>query len=125
MKPGLEAEKITMKLLKENGTDARWSTPEEDMFLKVDLWFPIDGGWIGVQLSTDMEDISGEKGHIVLNRGIVPMWVDWDRLQVAVEEDDGADLTKEFCRRVREVFNNFPNLKIFSEPEWDLRLQMK
>ena len=125
MKPGLEAEKITMKLLKENGTDARWSTPEEDMFLKVDIWFPIDGGWVGVQLSIDKNKIFKEKRTIILNRGIVPMWINWDKLQTAIEEKNENGIAKEFCTRVKKIFYTFPNLKKFLEPKWDLRLQMK
>jgi len=125
MQLGLEAERLIMYLLIKNGTDARWSTDEEDMFFKVDMWFPIDGGWIGIQLSIDKKEIFGEKGLIVLNRGIVPMWLNWDKLQTAVEEDDGDGLVKEFCTRVKKILNAFPNLKRFSEAKWDLTLQMK
>jgi len=121
---GLEAERLIMEILIKNGTNVRWSTPEEDMFLKVDIWFPIDGGWVGVQLSIDKDKIFKEKRTIILNRGIVPMWINWDKLQTAIEEKNENGIAKEFCTRVKKIFYAFPNLKRFSKPEWDLRLQI-
>jgi len=125
MQPGLEAEGLIMRLLIKHGVDVKWSTPEEDMFLKVDLWFPVENGWVGVQLSIDKEDTLKKKGPMVIRRGIVPMWIDWDKLQTAVEENDGSGLVKEFCTRIKKILNAFPNIKRFSGSEWDLRMQMK
>jgi len=125
MEKGLKAERLTIELLRRNGTDARWSTDEEDMFFKVDIWFPIGRGWIGIQLSIDKKDIMGDKGKKVLRLGIVPMWIDWNKLQTAIEENDGVGLAKEFCTRVKKILVAFPKIKKFSKSEWNLTLQIK
>ena len=122
---GLEAEALIVLLLRQNGKDAKGATEEEDLFLKVDLWLLENGCYIPIQLSLDYEEIMKEKGPKALKIGIVPMWVDENKLERAVEEENGIELVKEFCDRVEEILNNYPKLKRFSEPCWDLRLEVK
>ncbi len=123
---GLEAEGLTIQLLRKNGKKVTGFTNDaEDMFLKVDLWLLVDGYWIPIQLSLDKKEILGKKGLRCLKIGIVPMWIDGDKLDVAIQEDNGIGLVEEFCERVKKILATFPKMKKFSKACWDLRLEVK
>lgn len=125
MERGLEAEGLVIQVLRRNGKNVEGATDEEDMFFKVDLWLLVDGSWIPIQVSLDKKEIFGTKGKKVLDIGIVPMWIDAQELETAIEDGDGIRLAEEFYTRVKKILAAFPKLKKFSEHCWDLRLEVK
>jgi len=124
MKFGLRAEGWTIELLRRYGIDARKATYKEDIAFKVDLWIPINGYWIPIQLSVDKEAIMSWKGKEALKLGIVPMWIDGQELEIAIISGNGVRIVKEFLIRVEKILATFPTLKRFSEPHWNYALQI-
>lgn len=110
LEEGHWAEGALVSLLSSNGAEAFASTRKEDHVSKVDLWCRRPGeGWIPIQLSTDRAAIAREKGIDALHRGVVPSFVDGERLERAVNNPAIASvLVREFWFRVDQVRAAFP-----------------
>jgi len=114
---GLRAEEWFIAILKEEGYVVMKSTYSEDHFDKVDLWIWYNGSYIAVQVSVDKEAIMSWKGKDALRRGIVPMWIDGDKLKAAFEGKKADGLTKTFWNRLEKIVDNFP-IRRFRNPHW-------
>jgi hypothetical protein len=114
---GLKAEKWIISILKSNGFSVIKSSDIEDLIFKVDFWIQHDNYWIPVQFSVDKEAIISWKGTNSLRLGIVPMWIDGNKLRRAFEDEDGIELIKEFWNRVEQIIENC-SIKRFQTPNW-------
>jgi len=117
---GLQSERRIISILKEEGFMVVKATYEEDHFYKVDFWLWHNGSWVAVQFSVDREAIMGRKGKDAVQRGIIPMWIDGDKLKKIAEGERGEKngLIKKFWDRVEKVADNF-SIKRFQNPHWN------
>lgn len=114
MKFGLQAERWIEEILKRNGYETVHASWTEDIISKVDFWVKCDEYWLPIQFSLDKNAIIGWKGIDALRRGIVPMWMDGQKLEVAYSNGNGAGLVGEFWAQVEKILENFP-VKKFSK----------
>lgn len=119
---GLKAEEWMVELLSRNGTETRRATLKEDTVFKVDFWVRLNGYWLPIQFSVDKEAIMSWKGKDALQRGVVPIWVDAQELEIAIANGNGIGIVKEFWARVEKVLDIFPSCKRFQEPQWNQNL---
>ena len=115
---GQKAEWMILRLLVRAGYDAVHATRLEDREFKVDFWVRYDGYWLPIQFSIDRRAITGWKGLDAIRRGVIPMWVDPQELEVAHANGNGAGIVKEFWTRVEKILNSFPHCKHFRTPSW-------
>ena len=119
MKFGLKAEEWVVELLRRNGTEVVHADSAEDRVFKVDFWVEHDGYWLPIQFSVNKKAVIGWKGLDAVRRGIVPMWIADQELEIAYSNGNGAGLVKEFWTHVEKLLTTFPNSKRFRKPQWN------
>jgi antitoxin component YwqK of YwqJK toxin-antitoxin module len=117
MKFGLQAEEWMIFILRNNGFSVEKATYKEDHIFKVDFWVLYNREWIPVQFSVNKMAILNEKGKDSIRRGIVPMWIDGDELQIAFQHKDGTKLVQKFWSRTRKILKSCA-IKRFRKPHW-------
>ena len=117
---GLQAEEWIISILKKEGFVVVKATHREDHFYKIDFWVKHNGSYLAIQFSVDKEAIMSWEGTESLQRGIIPMWIDGDKLKEIIEgeEKEEEGLVKRFWDRVGKVVDNF-SIKRFRSPHWD------
>ena len=114
---GLRAEVWMISILENNGFSVAKASYKEDHVFKVDFWVLYNKKWIPIQFSVNKKAILNEKGKDAIKRGVVPMWIDGDKLQAAFEKKDGIGLVKKFWDRTKMILENC-SIRRFQEPHW-------
>jgi hypothetical protein len=115
---GLQAEEWIIAILQEEGFIVTKASYEEDHFYKVDFWIKDKENWIAVQFSVNREALTGWKGKDALRRGVVPMWIDGNKLKEAKEGHfEKRSLVTAFWNCLEKIRNNF-SIKTFPAPHW-------
>lgn len=109
LEEGKWCENAMIHLLRRNGSEADPSSPYEDHRLKIDLWVRRSRreDFLPIQFTTNREAVVGAKGLDALRRGVIPSWLDPQRIEDAVSSNDGHAIVDQFWRQVDAVLASF------------------
>lgn len=106
---GLRAEEWIAGFLQEAGYQCYQATRFEDHKLKIDFWVKRKGQWLPIQFTINHQAIVSEKGIDALRRGVIPSWLEDEKLEEAANgwPQLRRQLVDQFWKQVDAVLESF------------------